>query len=344
MTDFLQQFWLLLLDAAPWLVLGLIIGGLFKSMIPSQFLAKHLSGNGGLSIIKAALLGAPLPLCSCGVIPAAMALRQSGAGKPATTSFLVSTPETGIDSVTVTYAMMGPLMAIIRPISALFSAITTGLMVLLFDQENQSTMTAPKQSSCCGSNSASEEKPIPVKQAIFDGLRYAFVDLYLSILKWLLIGLVFAALVQTLVPTDWLIYWGQSAWAMLVMLLIGIPMYVCATASTPLAAGFLMAGISPGAVLVFLLAGPATNMATLGVVAEQLGKRTMLIYLLSIMSTALFSGWLVNLWMSDIDLQNQLHASHGMVPTSLAWLSVVVLIVIPLWHLYQNSKPKSCCG
>ncbi len=401
MKELLYNTYYLALDASFWLVIGLFIGGLFKTLIPTEFLQRHLSTEGFGSIIKAAILGAPLPLCSCGVIPAAMGLREAGASKSATTSFLVSTPETGVDSVFITYAMMGPFMAVVRPITALFSAITAGTLVNVFDTDNPQPVVTDKhemssccssktedkieeklkssccssktevieeasccstqdvkqtsccsqekqevkESSCCSSEkeqvqetsccSSSHKEPheqVTTLSKIINGVKYAFTDLLDNIIFWLVIGIVFAAIVQTFVPSDTLIKYGSGWLGMLVMLLVGIPMYVCATASTPLAAGFLLAGISPGAVIVFLLAGPATNMATLGIINKQMGKRTMWLYLVGIMSTALISGfvvnYLVNLW--HIDLSQHLTMSHGHVPEWMQLASFILLLALSL--------------
>ena len=363
MIDFLNNIYILALDASFWLVLGLLIGGIFKTLIPTAFLQKHLSKEGFGSIFKAAILGAPLPLCSCGVIPAAMGLREAGASKSATTSFLVSTPETGVDSVLITYAMMGPFMAIVRPVVALSSAITAGTLVYFFDAdyeedkpqkeiESQTSCCPSKQapkpieSSCCDSvkeQSCSSEAKIDsccdvmndnqsVKSKIWSGIKYAFTDLLDDIIFWLVVGLVFAALVQTFVSHEFLLEYGTGWTGMLVMLVVGIPMYVCATASTPLAAGFLLAGISPGAVIVFLLAGPATNMATLGIISQRLGKRTMLLYLTGIMSIALISGfvvnWLVSLW--NLDINQHLSMNHSHLPEWIQWVSLILLLAISL--------------
>ncbi len=364
----LNNILILLLDASFWLVIGLCIGGVFKTLIPTDFLHKHLSTNNFSSIIKAAILGAPLPLCSCGVIPAAMGLRQAGASKPATTSFLVSTPETGVDSVFITYAMMGPFMAVTRPIVAIVSAITTGMLVNTFDKsdepgeqpshqavsccdsEKQTTLNKKKtdttsETTCCSSKSHGHESVVkPVnkehkKNSIFskmiDGVVYAFTDLLDNIILWLAIGILFAALVQTYVPSDLLIQYGTGITGMLVMLVVGIPMYVCATASTPLAAGFLMAGISPGAVLVFLMAGPATNMATLGIINKHMGKKTMCLYLLGIMFIALLSGfllnWIVELW--AVDFSQYLQMNHSHIPLWLQLLALILLTVVSLRHI-----------
>lgn len=348
LISYLDALWQLTLEAAPWLVLGLIIGGLFKSLIPTAFLHKHLTKPGIGSIIKAAILGMPLPLCSCGVIPAAMGLRQAGASKPATTSFLVSTPETGVDSISISYAMMGPFMTIVRPIAALFSALLTGILVMLFDRDEDKQQNPAKPQSCCSSQTAKSTTTKASSSLLiqaWDGVYYAFTDLYPGILKWLVIGLLFAAGVQAFVPEDWLLQFGGSWMAMLVMLVIGIPMYVCATGSTPIAAGFLMAGISPGAVLVYLLAGPATNMATLGVVREQMGSKTMWLYLLGIVVSALLMGVFVDVIASQFEIKSQIDHSHEMLPFELQVLSFAILIVVALLPLikFQGSKDQSSC-
>ena len=348
LTNYLDALWQLCLEAAPWLLLGLIIGGLFKSLIPTAFLHKHLTKPGLGSIVKAAILGAPLPLCSCGVIPAAIGLRQAGASKPATTSFLVSTPETGVDSISISYAMLGPFMTIVRPIAALFSALVTGLLVMLFADNEAPQPSQEKKMSCCSSQAkiSSDAASKGMLSEAWAGIHYAFTDLYPSILKWLVIGLLFAAAVQAFVPDDWLLQWGDSWLAMLVMLFIGVPMYVCATGSTPIAAGFLMAGISPGAVLVYLLAGPATNVATLGVVREQMGGKTMWLYLLGIVSSALFVGVLVNVFASQLEFKSQLSHSHEMMPYILQLFSMLLLMLvalIPLVKIKQKNSKSNCC-
>ncbi len=382
MIIFFNNLYSLALDASFWLVIGLFIGGLFKTLIPTEFLQKHLSQEGFSSIVKAAILGAPLPLCSCGVIPAAMGLREAGASKPATTSFLVSTPETGVDSVFITYAMMGPFMAVSRPIIAIVSAITAGTLVSFFDNQIDDVVEKKVETSCCASK-VKKEKPKPaaccstdnqtntsevlvqqeslqqdtkeeisccskeqetVEQSIttkvISGIKYAFTDLFYNIVFWLIIGITFAAVVETFVPSDMLIKYGAGWTGMLVMLVVGIPMYVCATASTPLAAGFLLAGISPGAVIVFLMAGPATNMATLGIIQQQMGKRTMVLYLTAIMVVALISGYIVDalvaLW--DIDIFEHLSVNHGHIPELLQITSLLLLFVLSIRHLI---KPRN---
>ena len=355
---FLTNFLELALEAAPWLVFGLLLGGLVGSVIPHSLLERHLSGDGLGSILKATLLGAPLPLCSCGVIPAALGLRRAGASKPATAAFLVSTPETGVDSISVTYALLGPVMAVVRPIAALCSAITAGLLVALFDRdEKQNGSTLDESStSCCASKAKSEAAQPEAEESccassgktevqknglskVWSDIQTTFIDLLNSIGLWLLAGLVFAAAVQTFLPTDFLAAWGQGFIAMGVMVLVGIPMYICATASTPIAAGLVVAGVSPGVALVLLLTGPATNLSTLGVISQELGKRSMWLYLLAVVCTAMFSGWLVNALFTlyEIDIQAQVHGVHVGVPVWLQWGALLLLLAVAL---YQNIKPR----
>lgn len=374
MMIFLNNLLELSLEAAPWLVLGLVIGGLIKALIPTELLHKHLSGNGLPSIVKAALFGAPLPLCSCGVIPAALGLRRAGASKPATIAFLVSTPETGVDSVSISYALLGPFMAVVRPIAAITSAITAGLLVGKSEENVATAMPASEEAqasccsskaakpepvletSCCGSKKNDEQDKIEVKKEAagsccstkdetadqitmeshpksflykaWDGIVYSFVDLFDKVLFWLCIGLVFAAAVKTFVPVTFLAEWGSGLPAMLVMLVVGIPMYVCATASTPIAAGLLLAGVSPGTAMVFLMAGPATNISTLGVIGKELGRRSLIAYLSGVGVVALITGFIVDYLVGklSIDVQGQIAHNHDMVPPVIAWAALLLLI------------------
>lgn len=367
MIEFFQNLLTLSLEAAPWLVLGLVIGGLMKALIPISFLEKHLSGSGLSSITKAAVLGAPLPLCSCGVIPAALGLRRAGASKPATVSFLVSTPETGVDSISISYALLGPFMAIVRPIAAIISAITAGLLVGKSEEKSEPANTTTCSSaassnvssccsskkvevksccssklepvitekpSCCGSKNTVADKPQSRNyfREAWEGVVFSFTDLFDKVLFWLVIGLVFAALVKTFVPMTFLAEWGSGLPAMLVMLVVGIPMYVCATASTPIAAGLLLAGISPGTAMVYLMAGPATNISTIGVIGKELGRRAVIAYLTGVCSIALLSGLLVDYIIQafDVDVQAQVAHSHEMVPAVIAWITLLILVAVVL--------------
>ncbi|MCW8995922.1 MAG: SO_0444 family Cu/Zn efflux transporter [Psychromonas sp.] len=388
----LANFISLFLDSAPWLLLGLILAGLLKMFVPMSWIHKQLGGNGFKSTVKAALMGAPLPLCSCGVIPAAIALRRSGASKAATTSFLVSTPETGIDSVTISYVLLGPFMAVVRPIAAVISAITAGVLVgrddlqqvMKFQESSHDSAhngdqatkscccsSSSKTSSACAGGSVKQEhkhhhtdadccdshediaqtlQGITISSRLVKGLRFAATDLVSDTSVWLLIGLFFAAIVQTYVPIDFMTEWGGGIFAMLVMVVISIPMYICATASTPIAAGLLLAGVSPGAVLVFMLAGPATNIATLGVVAKELGKRALWGYLGGVLSVALISGVVVNYLVDTFafEVMPQIGEENALLPDVVVYSSGIILAILMAKVFFDmlplKRSSKGCCS
>lgn len=292
MLELFSNFLELFIESAPWLLLGFAVAGVIKAWVPEDLLASQLGKPGLGSTVKAALIGAPLPLCSCGVIPAAMGLRRSGASKGATTAFLISTPETGVDSVSVSYALLGPFMALIRPIAAVSSAIAAGILVGR-DQEIGAS-AAVEEATCCSKSANAPTQSAPWRQRLFAAWRFTFVDLLQDISKWLLIGLGCAALIKTFVPQEFLLQWGDGLLAFIVMAAIGVPMYICATASTPIAAGLLFSGVSPGAVLVFMLVGPATNIATVALVKRELGRRALYAYLGSVVGVGFAFGYLTN--------------------------------------------------
>ncbi|MDP2486259.1 SO_0444 family Cu/Zn efflux transporter [Pseudoalteromonas marina] len=343
--DLLNNFWQLFLLSAPWLMLGLLIAGLLNVYLPANFLNNHLGKEGFLTTVKAALIGAPMPLCSCGVIPAAIGLRRAGASKGATTAFLVSTPETGVDSVSVSYVLLGPFMSIIRPIAAICSAIVAGVLVGRDTDRLQTKPAADAQTktSCCASKTAEPkvqtsccDKPNKALQSqwqkVQQAISFSCNKLLSDTMVWLMIGLFFAALVQTYVPESFLTQWGSGIVAMLVVILISIPMYICATASTPIAAGLLLSGVSPGAVLVFMLAGPATNIATLGVVANELGKRAVFAYLTGVIGVALIFGFLTDYLVIEFGfvVSPQLGEEHQVLPYWLSFICGVILIALIL--------------
>lgn len=341
LTALAMNFLDLSAEASPWLLLGLLIAGLMKAWVPSKVLSKHL-GQGKLAIVKAALIGAPLPLCSCGVIPVATELRRSGASASATSSFLVATPETGIDSVSVSYALLGPVFAIYRPIAAIMSAIITGLLVASIKEEDVKSPHAHKsneKTSCCASKKPVEVKEVEeaakittsccaskkVTPAVTEntfisktkqGVYYASTKLIDDIIIWLFIGLIFASLVRTFLPEEFLLSYGSGLPAMLLMIVISIPMYICATASTPIAAGFIMAGLSPGTALVFMMAGPATNISTLGVIRNEMGSAVLIRYLLGVALCALGFALLLDFALNfyDINISDQMKHSHELLP------------------------------
>lgn len=344
LTLLLDNFLQLSAEASPWLLLGLLIAGLMKAWVPTKILSKHL-GQGKSAIVKAALIGAPLPLCSCGVIPVATELKRSGASSAATSSFLVATPETGIDSVTVSYAMLGPIMAIYRPITAVFSAIITGLFVEGIKDQPTAPLTTPSTkktkscspasppsccskktpepvvSTCCASTNRQSQKTSksafsPMLAKTLFGIKYACTKLIDDLIWWLLIGLVFATLVRTFIPESFLLQYGSGLPAMLIMIAISVPMYICATASTPIAAGFIMAGLSPGTALVFMMAGPATNISTLGVIKKEMGLSVLIRYLIGIGGSAIAFALLLDFFLAfyQIDITQQMSHSHSLLP------------------------------
>lgn len=318
MNDLLTIFWNLVVESAPWLLLGYFIAGVIKQVIPNEWVQKQLAKPGLLSITKGALIGAPLPLCSCGVIPTALAVRKAGASKGATASFLVATPETGVDSIAFSYAMLGPVFAIARPIGALLSAVVAGVLVNSLEpdeaQSAQDSTAEAASSGCCSMNKTAAE-PVespPLAERFRQAVQYGYGRMISDTAKWLAIGLVAATLVTAFVPQSFFLQWGDGVAAMLVMVVIGLPMYICATASTPVAASLLFAGVSPGAALVFMLTGPATNIATMGVIKEQLGLRALIAYLIGVIVTAILAGLVLNQLFAAFDWSLSLSAmTHG---------------------------------
>jgi uncharacterized membrane protein YraQ (UPF0718 family) len=333
--ELLQNSLDLYLDAAPWLLLGLIAAGLLKAWLPEGLLERWLGGQGRWPVVKAAFIGAPLPLCSCGVLPAALGLHRGGASQSATVSFLIATPETGADSIAVSYAMLGPVMAVVRPVAAILSAIATGLLTTLVPQSQSVVLNTPASTCCSGGSCCSSGNSVPsTKSGILgttlQGLRYAASDILDDIALWLAIGIVLAGAVATWVPPQALAAWGSGLPAMGLMLLVGIPMYICATASTPVAAALLLAGISPGTVLVFLLAGPATNLATLAVLRKELGNTILATYLAGIALSSVGLGLLLDLLLEHLGLSvvAQLGQGGELIPAWFAWGSAVLLILL----------------
>ena len=272
----------LFLALAPYLLLGFGIAGLLYGFIPSESIYHHLGGRGVLPTLKAALFGIPLPLCSCGVIPVAASLRKEGASKPATLSFLVSTPTTGVDSILATYSLLGPLFAIFRPLTALLGGLFVGNTARVFLKE-ESSKPEIKHSH--------KLSKLPLSIRLRESIFYGFGTLIEDVGRWILLGVVLGGGISYFVPKEFIgRYLGNPGIAFLFMLIIAVPLYVCATGSIPIAASLIMKGMSPGAALVFLIAGPATNTVTITVVAKTLGRRAVIIYLSSIIGFALLAG------------------------------------------------------
>ena len=272
----------LFLEMAPYLMLGFLISGLLYIIISKETIANNLGKPGFLSVIKAAIFGVPMPLCSCGVIPVAASLYKRGASKGATLSFLISTPQTGVDSILITYGMLGPLFAMTRPVIALFTGVIGGLFTEKIISGDYST-----------SIKTNHKHP---KKTLKDAVVYAFITLPQDIAWPLLKGILLAGLLTLIIPENFFQDYGITGWsAMMLMALVSIPMYICATASVPIAAGLILSGnLEPGAAFVFLMAGPATNIATISVIRKTLGTKIVYIYLSTIFICAIFFGALIN--------------------------------------------------
>ncbi|QQE10483.1 SO_0444 family Cu/Zn efflux transporter [Planctomycetota bacterium] len=356
LQNFLTNLYDLSLDAAPWLILGLIVAALIKFFLPEDILKRYFSGRGPVAITRAAILGTPLPLCSCSVLPAAITLRRSGASRGSTASFLIATPENGIDSIAVSYALLGPFLTIVRPVAAIITAITAGIFTETLTKDPPESQISPNQpldndASCCSSSqvntdaasSCCSSQPQPATSCcttstsqssnkLIDIARYAFTDLYRDIAVWLIIGLLIAAAVQTYIPPEKLTEVGSGILPMLLMLVVGIPLYICATASTPLAAAMLLAGISPGTTIVFLLAGPATNIGSLAIIRREIGTSATTIYLASIAVCSLGAGLATDFLASslNINLSAQLANSQHLIPQPIAIASLILLAIATL--------------
>ena len=359
----------LALDAAPWLLLGLAVAGLIKVWIPEQLLVRWLGGTGFLVVFRAALIGAPLPLCSCGAIPLGLALHRGGSSRGATTAFMVGTPGVGVDSVALTYALMGPLMAVIRPLAAIFSAVVSGLLVGLTSADGQPgpgektspfpdrPPAAPSCSYSCGCRAESGSGPVfssPAGETIIEqggataseggwssmltGRRYSFSEVLDDIAWWLLLGLALAGLLLTLIPPGLLAHYAAGPAAMLLMALIGIPMYLCAQAATPVAAALIIAGVSPGTALVLLLAGPITSIATLSVFRNEFGSRAMLFYLVGVAGSAVFCGLVTDALISALalDLSAQIGAARELLPAALKYPALILLVLLAIRPLRRR--------
>lgn len=331
--------WGFLLESSPTLLLGFTAAGLLHVFVSASFVASHLGKGKVVPVLKAALLGMPLPLCSCGVLPAAMGLRSKGATKGATISFLVSTPENGADSIAITYALMGPAMAVARPVAAFVSAISAGLSEAAFERH-----TGPKT---IGLGLGRSQESEPMGERIRHGFAYAFGEQMRDLAPWLAVGVLLAGIISALVPEGWIAANVGAGWGgRIAAFLLGIPMYVCATASTPIAAALMYKGLSPGAAMVLLLTGPATNAASLLPMRKMLGTATTVRYLAAITISTLLLGWLVDVTFSAFGLGVVLGEVNA-AGESFGWLeysSVTLLLLLTARAFAFKPKCGPCCG
>lgn len=328
--------WQLFVSAALYFLFGLVVAALISIFIRKESIGRHLGANRFGSVLKAALAGIPLPLCSCGVLPAAVSLRKEGASKAATVSFLISTPESGVDSIAVTYALFDPFMTVIRPVAAFFTAFFAGLMEIFFGRrETAPAMPQVEASACCDAhrtNGAPLPPPSDVwRRRLAAGFRYAFGDLLADITPTFLLGIALGGVIGYLIPVAFVeTYLGEGLPAMLLMLVVGIPLYICAAASTPIAAALVLKGMSPGTALVFLLAGPATNITSLPVIAKSLGWRSVALYLGSIACCALLFGAVTDLFYREAALDIRAAMTHSHHPVSMAVQTGAAMLLLVL--------------
>jgi hypothetical protein len=348
-VEIIYASWQIFYESAVYMLLGFFIAGILYVFIKPETISRYLGGGKVRSVFLAALAGIPIPLCSCGVLPAAAGLKRQGANNGATLSFLISTPETGIDSIPLTFALMDPIIALIRPVAAFITAVVTGLFENFTTRWNNPSdkfsQISFSDSMDCGCNSTvvnpgkTMEKPFTAK--IVSGLKYVFVDLLGDIGKWFILGILLAGMITYMIP-DALFesYLANNFIAILVMLVAGIPMYVCATASTPIAAALVLKGLNPGAALVFLLAGPATNVASISVVSGLLGKKPLMIYLGSIAICSIMLGLFTDILYYSMGISATAVAGQAadIIPHFIKMGSAVILGVLLLLGICQGSS------
>lgn len=335
-------------EMAPYLLLGFLLAGLMHAFIPRQIYSQYLSQPNFRSVLLAALFGVPLPLCSCGVLPTAMGLRREGGSKGATVSFLIATPQTGIDSIVATYSLMGLPFAIIRPIVAFVTAIFGGALVNRFEPQStlsasEANMTKANECSCSTQCNESESFLHRLRSA----LSYGYVEMMADIGKWLIIGLIVAGMITALVPDQWFeVFKDNSMLSILLVLAISVPMYVCATGSIPIAVALMLKGLTPGAALVLLMAGPACNVASLLVINKVMGRRTLLLYLLAIVGGAIGFGLGIDYllprhWFTlGLSMQEGCCTTEGLGTFSI--LCAILLMGLLINALFHHHEEETC--
>jgi uncharacterized membrane protein YraQ (UPF0718 family)/copper chaperone CopZ len=285
-------------EMSPYILLGFLFAGMLHAFVRPDVMSRHFAGNGFWQSLKAALLGVPLPLCSCGVLPTAIALRRNGASTAATTSFLIATPQTGVDSIAATYSLLGLGFAILRPIAAFLTAVCGGCLMgkLTHEDDIPAAENLPEEhDDCCDGEDDCRERGGSFGSRCLEMLHYGFIGMVGSVGKWLVIGLVIAALITVLVPDDLFVGMAQyPLLAMIAVVIIAVPMYVCATGSIPIALSLMLKGLTPGVAFVFLMAGPAVNFASYTLLSRTLGRQNTLLYIAIIALSAIGIGLVVD--------------------------------------------------
>lgn len=366
-THFFEALWQLSIAMAPYILFGLVFAGILHELVPDSIVTRHLGKDNVSSVVKSTVFGIPLPVCSCGVIPLATSIKKSGASKGATLSFLISTPITGVDSIMATYGIFGWIFTLYRAITSMIIAMVAGILTNIFDKSeiveeikkpafsavapqtatsfsinnlNKEESCGTGTGSCCSTNSYSTKK-FSFKSSI----TYAFGTLLSDIAKPLFWGLLLGALITVAIPENLSDVLQEYSWlSYLIVIAIAIPMYVCATASLPIAAGLMLSGVSAGAAFVFLSAGPATNTVTIGVVKKMLGTKSLVIYLGSITIGSILFGlgldYIFNI--SEIEPASliHMHEEAGIIDT----ISSVILWGFIFWYLIKPYFSKKDCS
>ena len=331
MKEFFQSLLMVTAQMSPYLLLGFLIAGILHVFVPGKFYSRYLSGDNRLSVLYAALIGVPLPLCSCGVIPTAIGLKNERASKGAVASFLIATPQTGIDSILATFSVLGLGFAIIRPVAALITGVCGGMLINRFVGDNSDDQAF--ESSC----------RVESGNKIWRVLRYSYFEMMQDIGLRLLIGLIIAALINVVVPDEFFLSFGSSPLLqMLIILIVAVPMYICSTGSIPVAAALIMKGLSPGAALVMLMAGPAVNIASILVVRESLGNRFTWIYLGTIIGFSVLFGLILDaIGLSVSPVMNDVCCtSAGVLPGPFKLICTILLTLIILFALSMKLFSK----
>ena len=284
------------------------------------------------------------------MLPAAASLKKQGANKGATTAFLISTPESGVDSIAVSYALLDPIMTLVRPVAAFLTAISAGCIEnLLFWKKGKNTIHVDRScpvDGCCDGEECPDEihrKHHTFYEKFIAGIRFGYKEVWGDIVVWFFAGLFLAAVISTFVPDDIMTkLLGGGLSSMLVMLIVGIPLYICATASTPVAAALIMKGVSPGAALVFLLVGPATNITSLSVLTSILGKKSTALYLVVLSVCSVTFGLGLDLLYQSLGISPQaiIGEASELVPPTVKIFASFILIAISIQPLWLAARKK----
>ncbi len=346
---FFCGIWEIFLLLAPLMLIGLLMAGMLHILIPRHIIQRLMGGKGLLSVITSAAFGIPLPICSCGIVPIAIELRRKGASKPSTMSFLITTPESGTDSILITWGLLGPFMAIARPIASFFSALLAGVFAIGLLRDSDENGSGKQDETGCHDHCQidkehdsfdNQEDYVGISQIFKRIWSYAFKEMADEIVFSLLVGLLLTGLIIVAFPDNLAMYGLEKGIIpMLIMLAASVPLYMCASASTPIAAALIVKGISPGAAMVFLLAGPATNAATIVMLTRQFGGRFVRIYLACIIAGALISGYVFDylLVLSGIHIVPAMSMdSHSIIGT-FQWISALLLIALMVWRFWNGA-------